>query len=396
VHIAPHGTGAFSAILSLIDPTTGLEAYQTLNTVIVPLVLDATDGYRVETEGKAPRPGNTNVFIKVPEGAQALTVRAQLKGCRAALEFTDPDGNSPLRVAGAMPQTETVYTPVTEGEIRRAFDDPRPGVWQIAIENGGDFDVYYDAQASDPLQSCDFKLSAGAFAVKVQTAAGRVKSNQAYTAQTTNRLASFSGKIASLGLGSARLERLTLHTELQPLIYEFEVPRGTTKIEAVISGASDPQANVDLYLFDGSGVGPPFLAAYSVHDGSDKHVEVLDPKPGKWLVVVDPYRLPHGAVQIDYRDTFYHEAFGRIELSSAGAEQDKGSEDRASFRLEVDARPQGERTLVAALGVVSDEAYVNSVDPDAHVPEASPYKMPEPVPTKKVPILIQSLVLGVE
>ena len=394
VRITPSGSGAFSAVASLLDSHSGLIAYQTLNTIVVPYVLNAADAYQIEVSGKAPRPGNADVFVAVPAGTEVLHVHAKLKGCRAALEFTAPDGNFPVRLGGAIPNNENVFTPVKDGEIQRSFDDPMPGVWQISIADGSDF-ATYDEEAGDPLQPCEFTLDASALGVDIEMPARSVKAGQEYSAQMANRLANFNGRIEGLGLGSARTDRPTLGSELQQVIYDLDVPKGTTRLEAVISDASDSLADVDLYLFDGSGESA-YLAAYSVSDGSKKRVEVLDPKPGKWKVVVDPYRLPNGPIQISYRDTFYHDSFGKIEITSNKPGMEKSQGSAAWFSAEVHARPEKERSLVGAIEVVSDDVYVTITDPEARVPEPNPLELPKPVPTKKVPIRIQRLVFAVE
>jgi hypothetical protein len=395
VRIAPRGAGAFSAILNLLDGTTGLVAYQTLNTVVVPYVLDAANDYHAEASGKAPRPGNADVFVLVPRGTQVFNLRAKLKGCRGALEIMDPAGESPIRIAGAFPHDENVLEPVKDGEIQRSVDSPMPGVWQISIANGADSFFSYDDKAPNPLQPCDFSVSASALGTDLQPAAKRVKAGQAYTARITNRLAKFNSRIESVGLGSARIAEPILNGELQQVIYELNVPKGTTRLEAVIDGASDPEADVNLFLFDSTGE-LPYLAAYSVSDDSQKRAEVLDPKPGKWQVVVDPYHLPHGSTQINYRDTFYHDVFGNIEVSSQKVGAEKIKTDPTSFSVQLRARPEGDRVLVGAIDVVSDDVYVTIVDPDAKVPEPNPLELPKHVPTKNILIPIQKLVFPVE
>ena len=363
--------------------------------MVVPYVLDAAGGYRVEASGKAPRPGNADVFVLVPKGTQAFNAGAKFKGCRGALEIMDPAGNYPTRIAGAFPHNENVFEPVKDGEIQRSFDGPLPGVWQISVANRGDSFFSYDDKAPDPLQPCDFSVSASALGADLQPAAKSVKAGQAYTAQIANRLATFNSRIASAGLGSARISKPTFNSELQQVIYELNVPKGTTRLEAVIDGASDPEADVDLYLFDSTGE-LPYLAAYGVNDDSQKRAEVLDPKPGKWQVVLDPYHLPHGSTQINYRDTFYHDAFGNIEVSAQKSGVAKIKTDPTSFSIQLRARPEGERVLVGAIDVVSDDVYVTIVDPDAKVPEPNPTELPKPVPTKNILIPIQTLVFSVE
>jgi subtilase family protein/pre-peptidase len=393
VQITPRRMGSSSAILSLIDSETGLIAYQTLNTIVAPYVLDADDKYFASVSGKVPRSGNSSVFVDVPRGSQALHLVANLKGCTATLTLTDPDGTVPMRVGGALPSYENGFLPVKNGEIRRSIDDPKPGIWQVSIEALGEI-AKNGAQTLNPAPPCDFQMTISAFGVDVEETATSVRPGQKYAAQFTNKLAPLNGRIDTLGLGSARHAHLTLSDELQQIIYSVNVPSGTSRLEAVVDGASDPEANVGLYLFDGT-QDLRFLAAYSVRDGNEKRVEVVNPKAGTWYVVVDPYRLPNGPIEINYRDTFYHDAFGKVEVVSTthGAQSNA---DTASFSVDVYARTAGPRTLVGTIDILSDELYVDTLDPDAKVPDPNPLEAPKPVPTKKMPLAIQRLVFSVE
>lgn len=384
VQIHPRDIGSFSAILSLIDNDTGLMVYQTLNTVVVPYVLDAADGYHVNVSGKAPRPGNANFFVRVPAGTQIFQVRAKVKSCDATLEIADPEGVQPKRINGAFPRSENpAAEPDKDREIQKSFDDPKPGVWQVSIQNESDVSTY-DAKAPNPLQPCAFDLTARALHVDVDPATASVKPQQEYPAQMTNKMAGFNGTIATPGLGSARFDHPTLRSEFEPVTYEIDVPKGATRVEAAISRDADPDTDIDLYLFDGS-VQPPYLAAFSSRDSSEQRVQVLDPKPGKWIVVVDASRLPHGPTQINYRDLFYHDAFGKIEIKPHADSNRSSDAKSASFSANVQARPAGNRLLVGTVNVVSDDIYVSIANPDA-----------APGSTKRVPIPLQTIVFAVE
>jgi hypothetical protein len=237
-------------------------------------------------------------------------------------------------------------------------------------------------------------MTISALAVDVATAMS-VRPGQKYPARFANRLASLSGRIGTLGLGSARHARLTLSNELQQVIYSVNVPSGTSRLEAVVTGASDSHADVDLYLFDGT-ESLKSLAAYSVGDGSKKRVEVVNPQAGTWYVLVDPYQLPSGPIEINYQDTLYHDAFGKVDVVSQTQGAGQSNVDTASFSVEVHARPEGPRTLVGAIDFVCDDVYVNMVDPEAKIPEPNPLEPPKPLPTKKMPLPIQRLVFSVE
>jgi hypothetical protein len=161
-------------------------------------------------------------------------------------------------------------------------------------------------------------------------------------------MAGFSGQFYSLGLGGARIDRPTLTAETGQKIYEIDVPPGTTRLEASIAGASDPQADVDLYLFEATRE-PAILVGHSLADGSEERVAVSNPRPGKWRLVIAPYRLPNGPIQINYRDTFYHEMFGGLAIPSPENQAGLSS----TLRADVSSPPVDGRILVGTIGIKS-------------------------------------------
>jgi len=87
---------------------------------------------------------NADVFVAVPPGTQTLKVIARLKGLQWRTGVDRPGlATNPRRIAGAIPHTENTFEPVKDGEIRRAVDDPKPGVWHSRC-HGGDAANYDD------------------------------------------------------------------------------------------------------------------------------------------------------------------------------------------------------------------------------------------------------------
>lgn len=363
IRISPSKTGSFSAIVSLIDEETGLVVHQTLNTIVVPYLLDATNGYRIEVAVQAPRPGNKTVFVAVPNRTQLLNVQAKVENLAdcslPVLSMTDPVGNSRVRSGGWPNYDNQPFD--KEGEAQRSIDDPIAGVWQLHIRNEGDV-LSYDDKAHIPLLSCNVRVVATAIRADLHASTTEIHEGKVYSLDFATQFAKFRGRIASLGLGSARTDRPTLQGGGQQVTYELDVPNGTSRLEAVIGDASDLEADMDLYLFDCTGE-TPLLEAYGVRDSAEEYVSVLDPKPGKWKVVVDPYYLPSGKVQISYRDAFYHEAFGTIAITGKGSAAEPRDINAASVSIDIRARPGTNRTLIAALSVVSDDFYVKVPDP---------------------------------
>lgn len=355
VDIRPTGPGATSAIVDLLDSETGLISHQVLNTVVVAHLLEKRNGYRVELAGKVHRPGSKNIFIAVQQGAQALRLKIQLKGGNAEplLSVFDPGGRYFARVGGGFSEQR-----VKGGEIVRAFPNPEPGVWQVAINNGMADVRAHDDKAPAPLQPADYQLVASVLGMDVDLPTATVAAGSQVVVQAISRLADFKGLIRGLGLGGARIERTTLSNETEQKIYQLDVPAGTPRLEVTTGGVSDTEADVDLYLFDATGA-VPYLANYSAGEGSNETVTILEPKQGKWLVVVDPYRLPDGPVGIDYRDTVYHSAFGQIKITDALVSE-SGRGHSATLTADIRARPAGHRVLLGAVAITDPDVYVQA------------------------------------
>src|SRR6266446_197801 len=111
-----------------------------------------------------------------------------------------------------------------------------------------------------------------------------------------NRMAAFAGSINNTALGNAFVDRPTLVESGETQIYEIDVPPGAESLRAQIKGATDRNADLDLYLYDGSDKGCGGLEqvlhdckpggfelkAFSIGPGSEEVVEVVNPNPGKW------------------------------------------------------------------------------------------------------------------
>jgi hypothetical protein len=219
-----------------------------------------------------------------------------------------------------------------------------------------------------------FTYNASLFGVDVRPPADSVESPQ-QNSQTLeisflNRKGSFVGRTSADPLGSGYFDRPILTIDDAPRVYEIDVPPGTEMLRAQIGTPTDPQADLDLYLYECTpnrcGVYEPLLhhnckgngcelKAFSVGPSTDEAVEVMNPNPGKWKVVIDPASLPGGKIECDYLDLFTHRAFGQIRSDEKAQPRTGAQSWKEQVKVSIDAVPEGGRSLLALINIVSDQ-----------------------------------------
>ena len=100
-------------------------------------------------------------------------------------------------------------------------------------------------------------------------------------------------------------------------LVNINVPARSTNVTATIGGASDPAADLDLFLFD-CHTGACTLAGSSTSSSSNETVSVNNPASGLWISLVDPFAVPSGNTSYTYTDSIANPAYGSI---SAGEQR---------------------------------------------------------------------------
>ena len=248
VRINPSQTGVHSAILQLDNSSTDGLDYETMNTVIVPDVFTAANGYTVTKTGYAGRNQAQRFFFRVPAGNPVLKV-----------DMTGPDataGTGQVRFLRFHPwglgidsnSSLQCYMPPVAGcstgdPLSRTQADATAGVWEVTVE----------ARRTSDVALAPFTLTASLFGVTVtpnpdviETAQVGVPIARSYTLQ--NNFGSFTGRATGSGLGSARRGVFSIaNHELQH--YTTTIPAGTTSFRTTIGSPSDPAADLDLFLY---------------------------------------------------------------------------------------------------------------------------------------------------
>lgn len=370
VEIAPKAYGAHSAILTLDHESIPGHAYRVLNTVVIPMRLGAENGYTDSVDLMVPRPGDAPAFVLVPPGAQALAFSA-------ATEDTS------MRIAAVAPSKDFRFgtcdysaPPTSPCVIPR----PEPGVWEInasvtfGLRN-------YDPNRASPVKPVKATVRARVYGASVSPDPSRTLGNGGssgdFGVMVTNNLAAIAG--ASLGAEVVSVRRTTRTIgQGEQQIFEVAVPPGAGFLRAAVSNPSDAGADLDLYLLDCSMTPPPSLPPPPAEKDSgnkapaipppncaprDKEasvgpggeVTVRKPAPGRWLVVVDAFRVPGGSTTYTYLDAIADPRLGAVAIADSAADRPVGARWTALGHVWITRTPTSPRGAEAWVAVMGGE-----------------------------------------
>ncbi|HZI48339.1 MAG TPA: S8 family serine peptidase, partial [Pyrinomonadaceae bacterium] len=380
VTVSPKTSGAHSAILRLLDADSQI-AYEVMNTIVAAEEFTNKNGFSISGAGELHRfPGYQSYFFRVPEHTAAFKFEMTVGSGNLRSTLLDPAGKE-YGFLYTLPRG--VRPPhLTSGSQSRTVANPEPGVWEVVVVNHdfSDAERNKDRDPSGLLAPAkqlrgEFTYTASVYAVNVRPPLEAVEFFPRDTEQLEvgffNQEAPFVGATRSEALGSGYFDRPFFTTQDLPRIYEIDVPPGTETLRAQINAADFPGTDVDLYLYECTanrcGVYEPLLhhncngngcelRAFGIGPSANEMVEVVNPNPGKWKVVVDPASLPAGKIECDYLDLFTHQAFGEISSDEKAEPRSAAQSWKETIKVNVNAVPQGERTLVGLINMTSDRA----------------------------------------
>ncbi|HWV58461.1 MAG TPA: S8 family serine peptidase [Longimicrobiales bacterium] len=370
VEIEVRSHGAHSAILSLTHPSIPGYVHRVLNAVAGALRPATATDYTVETELIVPRPGDRPFFVEVPEGTKAIrfTAASEVKGG--------------IQVNVVSPGREMSYfsCPYGVNPMTCTIADPEPGVWEFNVTMR-DLTREYDPHRERPVRPAPVKVSATLLGIELSAdarPAAPARSGTSFDLPLTlvNRhgatpAALFAEPLASAYRTTRRIAKGEQH------VYEIVVPEGATSVRASISGAAG--ADLDLYLLDCTTKGkvmtleplpekemgnrspalPPIPClpkAKDIRTSAGGLVELRDPAPGLWVVVVDAYAVPETGVKYSYQDAYHHPRFGAIAVKDLEKPRDSRARWAEPAHVWVAAEPEAGRTLLARLTACSKGA----------------------------------------
>jgi hypothetical protein len=338
-----------------------IPAHRVLCTIVASLLLTAENQYTASREVTVPRPSDRSVFIDVPARTAAVVFSASSSGAPAFLDFISPNRDL---YSGPYPPTKE---PV-------AFPNPTPGIWEVNVCNN---DVRtFDESATKAPKPLQVTVTATAFLVDVEASPSaewtRAEAAVSFPVRLTNRFGKATAVKAEGALGSAFRASRTIRQGEQHA-YEIIVPQGARSLRAKIDVA-EGSADLDLYLLDCTGsdnklakpykreeggkaparpkpLGVPRAKAAGVQSGGV--VEITDPAPGRWVVVVDAYRVPGGSVKYEYLDAYTHPSFGALAVLDTPEDRAAGSDWKVPGHTWTSSLPMGPRTLYGRIAVTS-------------------------------------------
>jgi hypothetical protein len=185
----------------------------------------------------------------------------------------------------------------------------------------------------------------------------------------TNVLDAFTGRAVGTTLGSARRAVPSI-ADLAQQQFPVTVTPGSTSLRATIGGASDPTADLDLFVFNCT-TGTCVLAGTSAGDTAEESVTINNPAAGLWIVLVDATSVPAGTTTYNYLDVFFNPAFGSVSVTDANALRPQGSLWTVPGSVTANAAPAAGRVLYGNVQVRTDtniligqgDVIINSVTP---------------------------------
>ncbi|HEY8507671.1 MAG TPA: S8 family serine peptidase, partial [Steroidobacteraceae bacterium] len=124
--IAPKQTGVHSATLLLVSGNRATPTIRVPVTIVVPHELDRANGFVHEQQIEVPTQGRNAVFVRVPEGVEALTVEVSHARRYTQLMIQDP--------AGQHSGFYLFFNPVT-GRSVETIPVPQAGVWGLFLSD---------------------------------------------------------------------------------------------------------------------------------------------------------------------------------------------------------------------------------------------------------------------
>jgi hypothetical protein len=392
-------TGSYSAILDLIDPEVDLIAHSVLATIFVPKSLNKVNGNKVTITNTLNRPGNSVALINVPAGLSALQVRVKRADGIDDLPkdgvdnwhfiVEDPVGRRLPYSMWRAPVSEGRESVPVKGEWIQIFPNPVPGVWQLFHEVRFPFVTAIGSKLKSTEVTWEFTG---------YTVASKGDSSSGIVSFSNESSSPLKAKVEALGLGSERETSVMLKPNTEATLFEIDVPAGSKRLEVDLTN-SDPKSLVGLYIYkkpdgpvksiDNLG-GMEYVPAIIYYDDSgvtSKHWAIDTPKPGKYVVAIDPLKVAATGVAVRYRDLIVNPAYGEVSSADTESVMALGVKKTAKMVWKVGAVPTGDRRLVAVAALTSSELGYSKLAGTRWTPSAKLELVPVPLATQSVPVL---------
>jgi hypothetical protein len=385
---------SYSAVLDLIDPEVQLVVHSLLATVFVSRSLNQANGYNVNLKRTFERPGNSAVFIDVPAGLSQLKIRfRRADGLddlpksgidQFQLIAEDPTGRRlPYFLGGSVVGEGRESAPV-KGERIQVYPNPMPGVWHFFYQFRGPQTPPTDPQLKRTELTWEFT------GYNVTSTSDTIQKSVTFTNQSALEL---KAKISALGVGSQREANVTLKPGRTAELFDVEVPEGSRRFEIELLNA-DVNSLVGLYVYRapegpdktfGEPPGSINATAMVYYDSSGNQLKqwiVDSPKPGRYVVAIDPIKVPAAGLTVHYRDLIIHPAYGEITCSDSESTMAPGATRSVTVDWTIRAQPFGNRTLVLVAALTSSDFGYSKLSGTRGTPSEKLELVPVPLATQ--------------
>lgn len=338
-------TGAHSALLRVDDAATpGTDLL--VSVTVVAAADPAKPSYAVSTAGTVDRNATRSFLVSVPKGAAALKVDLSGVSRDSQTRFlaVDPQG---------LPVEDTAvsrcYTHFSDeadcASGSRTYAQPMPGVWEFEVE----------ARRTSPQLTNPYRLTATVQGATLDPASSVIDEAALHSATeksftAVNRFAPVTAHAVGGTLGALSEAHPTV-ADQQMTGKQVTVPRDATRFEVSMGNASDPDADLDLYLVAQSGA----LVASSTNGGSRESIVLDKPTPGYYLLYIAGTDVPSGSTEFDIQDTMFSSSLGSVTVDQdMPVKLGTGKSTKVSGRLVADTMPPSGRRLVGRFTLASD------------------------------------------
>jgi hypothetical protein len=391
VHIHVGEAGSYSAVLDLIDSRVNLVAHSMLSTVFVGQPLAAESGFSAKLTRTLERPGNSVVWVHVPEGLSALYLHVKRADGNdgGRLNVQDPTKRFlPYSLYGSS-QGDTSGGTFVKGEAFETFTNPVPGLWQFYLQESSNFSGL--KPPGERLKSTEVIWEVTGTRIFSKEEPSAELGTERSVAFTNAGSASVQARITAMGIGSARDEEVLLQPGLQAQTFQVQVPAGATRLE-VTSDQESPDATVGLYVYKApEGPGKKFgdtktggdataLLYYDPSGLRSKHWILESPKPGTYVIALDPLKVAASGVKIRYRDVLYHPVFGTVNCDDSKGALGPSASKSATVHWRIAAKPADGRKSVVEVGFIDEDRGYSKVADTVGTPDQEKKLEIVPVP----------------
>ncbi|MGP4111638.1 S8 family serine peptidase [Streptomyces sp. 4N509B] len=344
----PRSLGAHSVILTLDDGrTTGVD-HQILNTVVVAEDL-ADPSFARDYAGEVQRNDSDSYFVRVPEGTRTLEVAM---GGLTGESQTRWIAIDPYGVPAEDTASNLCYPNYNPGNAcrpdLRTYSDPLPGVWEIEVES----------RRTSPELDNPYTVAASALGVTFDPETATIEEAQTGTPspvswEVTNDFAPIEGGLLEAGqLGSARSERASIEDGAYDTTRTVEVPAGATEFSVSLGNAADLSADLDLFVYYGTGEDMVEVGA-STTPTSEELVVVTNPEAGTYTVEIHGYEVPSGATEFDYQDAYLSPDLGTITVSDEPVSLGNGESAEVGAEVTVTGAAAADREFLGSVRLLN-------------------------------------------